>query len=65
MLKVPQLTQNGRLIRLTGLGMPHMEGSGKGDLYARVKIVLPDKLSDRERELFEELRSLQQEKVTT
>ncbi len=65
MLKVAPLTQNGRLIRLTGLGMPHMEGSGKGHLYARVKIVLPETLSDRERELFEELRSLQQEKVGT
>jgi len=55
-LKIPALTQNGRLFRLSGLGMPRLEGKGKGDLYARVGVVLPDKLSDRERELFEKLR---------
>lgn len=57
MLKVPPLTQNGRSFRLGGLGMPHLSGSGKGDLYARVKVKLPDQLSDREKKLFEELRA--------
>jgi DnaJ-class molecular chaperone len=59
-LKIPALTQNGRLFRLSGLGMPNLEGKGrgksKGNLYARVSVVLPEKLSDRERELFEKLR---------
>jgi len=55
-LKIPALTQNGRLFRLSGLGMPRLEGKGKGDLLARVRVILPEKLSDRERELFERLR---------
>lgn len=55
-LKIPALTQNGRLFRLSGLGMPRLEGKGKGDLLARVSVVLPEKLSDRERELFEKMR---------
>jgi len=59
MLKVPPLTQNGRNFRLGGLGIPHLNGSGKGDLYARVKVKLPDKLSDHEKKLFEELRATQ------
>jgi molecular chaperone DnaJ len=56
-LTIPPLTQNGRTIRLAGLGMPK-DGKKKshGDLLARVKVVLPDKLSDRERDLFEQLR---------
>lgn len=58
MLKVPPLTQNGKVFRLAGLGMPHLEGKGKGDLYARVRVVLPEELSEGERELFEQLRSL-------
>ena len=58
-LKVPPLTQNGRNIRLSGLGMPRLGGNGKGDLYARVKVKLPDQLSERERKLFEELRAAQ------
>ncbi len=58
MLKVPPLTQNGRIFRLNGQGMPHLDGKGKGDLFARVKVHLPEKLSEREKKLFEELRAL-------
>ena len=58
MLKVPPLTQNGRVFRLTGLGMPHLEGKGRGDLYARVRVILPEQLSERERALFEQLKAL-------
>jgi DnaJ-class molecular chaperone len=60
MLKIPPLTQNGRNFRLGGLGMPRLGGSGKGDLYARVKVVIPSELSTEERELFEKLRALQE-----
>ncbi len=59
MLKVPPLTQNGRNIRLTGLGMPRLGGNGKGDLYARVRVALPQELSPEQRELFEKLRAMQ------
>ena len=57
-ITIPPLTQNGRTIRLSGLGMPKLDGKAKarGDLLARVRVVLPEKLSDRERELFEQLR---------
>jgi molecular chaperone DnaJ len=56
-LKIAPETQNGKLIRLTGKGMPKLGGSGNGDLYARIKVVLPQKLSDRERKLIEDLRA--------
>jgi DnaJ-class molecular chaperone len=57
-ITVPPLTQNGRTIRLAGLGMPKLDGKAKarGDLLVKVRVVLPEKLSDRERELFEQLR---------
>ncbi|MBI3744886.1 MAG: J domain-containing protein [Chloroflexi bacterium] len=55
-LKIPEETQNGRSFRLGGKGMPHLGGKGSGDLYARVKVVLPTSLTSRERELFAELR---------
>ncbi|HXG36332.1 MAG TPA: J domain-containing protein, partial [Dehalococcoidia bacterium] len=35
MLRIPELTQNGRVFRLSGKGMPRLEGKGHGDLYAR------------------------------
>ena len=55
MLKVPPLTQNGRVFKLAGLGMPRLGKAGKGDLQARVRIRLPDTLSDEQKRLFEEL----------
>jgi len=57
-LKVPPETQNGRVFRLKGQGMPHLGGSTRGDILARVNIVLPTKLSPREKELFQQLSEL-------
>ena len=44
-------TQNGTRIRLKGKGVPHYKKEGRGDLYAVVDIVLPQNLSDAERDL--------------
>ena len=57
-LKIPAETQNGRSFRLAGQGMPHLGSSGRGDLLARVNIVLPTKLSPKEKELFRQLNEL-------
>jgi len=54
-LSVPPETQNGRMFRLAGKGMPHLRSDYSGNLYARVKVVLPMHLSGTERELFEQL----------
>jgi DnaJ-class molecular chaperone len=59
-MTVPPETQAGKLFRLRGQGMPRLK-SGKnerGDLLARARIVLPTKLTERERELFGQLRDL-------
>ncbi len=58
LLKVPPLTQNGRVFRLQGQGMPRLNGSGRGDLYAKVRVLLPEALTDEERSLYEKLRAL-------
>ncbi len=57
-LKLPSETQNGQRFRLAGQGMPQLGSSQRGDLYAEVRVVVPSKLTDRERELFEELATL-------
>jgi DnaJ-class molecular chaperone len=54
---VPPLTQNGKLFRLANLGMPKLKEKGRGDLYARLRVKLPEKLDDREKKLFEQLRA--------
>jgi len=60
-LKVPALTQNGNVFRLSGKGMPHLGKSGNGDLLAKAKVVLPQKLTDGEKKLFEDLREFQKD----
>lgn len=56
-LTIPAGTQPGQNIRLAKLGMPELRSKGQfGDLYARIKINLPRKLTDTQRKLFEQLR---------
>jgi len=57
-LKIPPETQNGRAFRLKGQGMPHLGKSSRGDLVARVSVVLPTELSDKEKELFRQLSEI-------
>lgn len=58
-LTVPAGSQNGRTIRLRGLGMPHLRNPDqRGDILAVVDVQLPTKLSAKEQALFEELRAL-------
>ena len=42
-------------VRLAGQGMPHLNGSGRGDLFAEIAVQLPKNLSAREKDLFAEL----------
>jgi DnaJ-class molecular chaperone len=56
-LKVPPETQNGKVFRLAGQGMPHLNDSSRGDLFAKVKVLLPTRLTPQERQLFEQLRT--------
>ncbi len=59
MLTIPPGTQNGQVFRLQGKGMPGLRNPQEhGDLYAEVQVRLPTDLSPRERELFEELRTI-------
>jgi curved DNA-binding protein len=53
-VKVPAGSSCGRRLRLRGEGMPR-RGGGRGNLYAEVRIVLPEKLTRAERKAFEEL----------
>jgi DnaJ-class molecular chaperone len=55
MLTIPPETQNGRLFRLANKGMPRLRDQGNGNLFARVKAILPMGLTSDERSLFEQL----------
>ena len=54
-LKIRPGTQPNSLIRLKGKGVPFVRGRGRGDQYIRVRIVIPDKLTNKQKKLLEEL----------
>ena len=53
-LKVRPGTQPGTMIRLRGQGIKNPNGNGKGDQYIRLQVVVPSKLSRKQREILEE-----------
>lgn len=57
-MTIPAGTQNNRLLRLSGRGMPRVKGKGTGDQYVRLIGQLPANLSDKETKLFKELANL-------
>lgn len=60
-LTIPPETQNGKIFRLRGLGMPNVKNpEQRGDLYVTVNIELPRNLIEEEKRLFGQLRQLRQ-----
>jgi molecular chaperone DnaJ len=55
LLRVPPGTQNGRVVRLRGKGVPYLRASGRGDLQVRLHVVIPTELNDEQRRLLERL----------
>ena len=60
-LTVPAGTQPGQQLLLKGKGMPHLKGRGNGNAVYEVVLEVPKKLSQRERELLEELHEASKE----
>ncbi|HLX43889.1 MAG TPA: molecular chaperone DnaJ [Bryobacteraceae bacterium] len=57
-VKIPEGSQPGARLKLKGLGVPHLHGNGRGDLYVHVDVHVPSKLTRDQRKLFEQLREL-------
>jgi len=58
MMKVPPGTQSGQTFRLSGKGMPHLKGEGRGDQFVRVRIMLPRNLDERSQQLLRDFERL-------
>ncbi len=56
---IPHGTQSGAVLRLAGKGVPALGGRRRGDLYLRVEVHVPTRLSRRARELYEKLLALE------
>lgn len=57
-VKIPEKIQYGSQMVLKGFGMPRLHGSTKGDMYLKVLIKFPEKLSKSQRKHLEEFRKL-------
>lgn len=56
-IKIPAGTQNGKLLRIRGKGMPvYSKPEQHGDLLIEIQVEVPEKLTDRQRELFRQLQ---------
>lgn len=53
-IKIPPGTQNGQRLRVRGQGLPQ-HGSGRGDLFVVARVQVPERITDRERALWEQL----------
>lgn len=62
-LKIPAGTQSGRTFRLKGRGAPRLRGKGNGDMLVTVRVVVPEKLDKREKELIEKLEDVEQKDI--
>lgn len=59
-LKIPAGTQNGKILRLRNEGIPHLNNSNKrGDLYIKIQVDVPTKLSAKSKDLLKELGALE------
>ena len=61
-LSIPQGTQSGTTIPIRGKGVSRLRGSGRGDLFVHVEVVIPTKLSEQESELLRAFAALRGEK---
>jgi molecular chaperone DnaJ len=62
-LDIPAGTQNGKLFRLRGQGLPQLEGRGRGDLLVRVFIEVPESPTARQKELLEEYGRIEEQRT--
>lgn len=55
LLKVPQGTESGKVLRISGKGVPHFGGYGRGNMYVELIIKVPKKITKEQRKLLDEL----------
>ncbi len=61
-MKIPPGTQNGHVFRLRGKGFQSLHMSGKGDQLVRIKVEVPTRLTDRQKQLLKEFAEISGEK---
>jgi molecular chaperone DnaJ len=59
-LEIPKGTQSGKVLRIKGLGLPHLGSTQKGDLLVEVSVRIPTKVTKKQEELLREFDKLEE-----
>lgn len=62
-VKVPAGIQSGKVLRLKGKGVPHLRDSARGDEHVIIKVLTPQNLNQRQKELLKEFGEISGDKV--
>lgn len=58
-MKIPDGTQSGEIFRIRNMGVPHLRGGGRGHHLVKINVIIPKKISHKEKELITQLRNLE------
>ena len=56
LLKVPAGTESGKILRVSGKGIPHFSGFGRGNMYVELIVKTPKRLTKKQKELLKKLK---------
>ena len=62
-MKVPEGTQPGKVLRLKGKGIPSLLGGSRGDQLVRIKVVVPTKLSDKQKDALRKFADISKDNI--
>lgn len=63
-LKIPEGIQSGKVLRIREKGIPYLRGAGRGDEHVVIKVVTPQKLTDKQKSLLREFQNVSEENVS-
>ena len=56
LLKIPEGSESGRVLRISGKGISHFQGYGRGNMYVELSVKTPKGLTKKQKELLEQLQ---------
>ena len=62
-MKVPEGTQPGKVMRIKGKGIPSLRGGARGDQLVRIKVVVPTKLSDKQKDALQKFADICEDNI--
>ena len=62
-MKIPEGTQPGKVMRIKGKGIPNLRGGSRGDQLVRIKVVVPTKLSDKQKDALRKFADISKDNI--